>query len=215
MRTCPVIAWLLRLAAMLAVPLPGRAADPLVDSAVVALDAVDRSPPARNCSPKKRFPRATRTRARLAARRAPPGRGSPEAVIARALARNGLHGERARLTREALLRNLARADAWELFGLRRQRPRPGRSANPRPSRRASTSGHLAEVPPSILPDGPAGRGAAGSLPAWCCAPTTKTRRARRAVRTRPRQPGDRLARNDPKGRARCRWCRSATTIRCR
>ena len=40
---------------------------------------------------------------------------APEAVIARALAVNGLAGERARLTREALLRNLARADAWELF----------------------------------------------------------------------------------------------------
>ena len=40
---------------------------------------------------------------------------APEAVIARAFAVNGLVGERARLTREALLRNLARADAWELF----------------------------------------------------------------------------------------------------
>lgn len=40
---------------------------------------------------------------------------APEAVIARAFALNGLTGERARLTRESLLRNLARADAWELF----------------------------------------------------------------------------------------------------
>ena len=40
---------------------------------------------------------------------------APEAVIVRAFALNGLEGERARLTREALLRNLARADAWELF----------------------------------------------------------------------------------------------------
>ncbi len=40
---------------------------------------------------------------------------APEAVIARAFAANGLIGERARLTREALLRNLARADSWELF----------------------------------------------------------------------------------------------------
>ncbi len=41
---------------------------------------------------------------------------APEAVITRAFARNGLSGERAQWTREALLRNLARADAWELFG---------------------------------------------------------------------------------------------------
>ncbi|MBE7213079.1 MAG: hypothetical protein INR65_18865 [Gluconacetobacter diazotrophicus] len=40
---------------------------------------------------------------------------APEAVIARAFALNGLTGERARLTRESLLRNLARADSWELF----------------------------------------------------------------------------------------------------
>lgn len=40
---------------------------------------------------------------------------SPEAVIARALARNGLTGTRAAVTRESLLRNLSRADAWELF----------------------------------------------------------------------------------------------------
>ena len=40
---------------------------------------------------------------------------APESVIMRAFALNGLTGERARLTREALLRNLARADAWELF----------------------------------------------------------------------------------------------------
>lgn len=40
---------------------------------------------------------------------------APEAVIARAFAVNGLTGERARLTRESLLRNLARADSWELF----------------------------------------------------------------------------------------------------
>lgn len=40
---------------------------------------------------------------------------APEAIIARAFAVNGLLGERARLTRESLLRNLARADAWELF----------------------------------------------------------------------------------------------------
>lgn len=40
---------------------------------------------------------------------------APEAVIARAFAANGLTGERARLTRESLLKNLARADAWELF----------------------------------------------------------------------------------------------------
>ncbi len=40
---------------------------------------------------------------------------APEAVIARAFVLNGLTGERARLTRESLLRNLARADAWELF----------------------------------------------------------------------------------------------------
>ena len=40
---------------------------------------------------------------------------SPESVIARAFQRNGLAGEAARVTRESLLRNLARADAWELF----------------------------------------------------------------------------------------------------
>ncbi len=40
---------------------------------------------------------------------------APEAVIARAFALNGLAGERAWLTRASLLRNLARADSWELF----------------------------------------------------------------------------------------------------
>ena len=40
---------------------------------------------------------------------------APESIITRAFALNGLTGERARLTRESLLRNLARADSWELF----------------------------------------------------------------------------------------------------
>lgn len=41
---------------------------------------------------------------------------SPEAVIARAFQANGLDSARAQLTRDCLLRNLARADAWQLFG---------------------------------------------------------------------------------------------------
>lgn len=40
---------------------------------------------------------------------------SPEAIIARAFAANGLDPARAGLTRACLLRNLARADDWQLF----------------------------------------------------------------------------------------------------
>lgn len=90
-----------------------RAIDPLVDSAVTSL--------ARLTDPRRLELLSDETfRAQLG-----PALGwlhvarrrdvAPEAIIARAFAMNGLLGERARLTREALLRNLARADAWELF----------------------------------------------------------------------------------------------------
>lgn len=90
-----------------------RAVDPLVDSAVTSLAGLT--------DPRRLEMLSDETfRAQLG-----PALGwlhvarrrdvAPEAVIARAFVLNGLVGERARLTREALLRNLARADAWELF----------------------------------------------------------------------------------------------------
>ena len=92
-----------------------RAADSLVDGAVTALAALTNPERLTRLDDEDQF------RAQLG-----PALGwlhvarrrdvSPEAIITRAFAANGLNGERARLTRDALLRNLARADAWELFG---------------------------------------------------------------------------------------------------
>ncbi len=95
-------------------PSPARGADALVDAAVTALSQL--TDPARLAS----LPDDDSVAAQLG-----PALGwihvarrhdvSPESVIARAFQRNGLTGEPARATRESLLRNLARADAWELF----------------------------------------------------------------------------------------------------
>ena len=191
MRTFPVtvLPWLL-LAALMSCPLPGRAADPLVDSAVVALAQLT-DPHRLEQLPEGDF------RAQLG-----PALGwlhvarrrdvSPEAVIARALARNGLEGERARLTREALLRNLARADAWELFDYA-DSARALSDGKPAPIPAGIHRGHLAQAA-VILPEG---------LRAWdrrefaCLVLRADDEEPTRAPRgSHRRQPGDMLARND-------------------
>ena len=129
------------------------AADPTVDSAVVAL-ALLTDPHRLTVLPEDQF------RAQLG-----PALGwlhaarlrdvAPESVIARAFARNGLSGEQARLTREALLRNLARADAWEMF----QYPESARALSggqPAPIPAGIHQGHFAEAT-VILPEGLAPR----------------------------------------------------------
>ena len=136
-------------ACLSAVPRPARAADALVDNAVSALAQLT-DPRRLSGLPEGEF------RAQLG-----PALGwlnvarhqdvSPESVIVRALARNGLDGERARLTREALLRNLARADAWELFS----HPESTRAlalGAPAPIPAGIHQGHLAQAA-VILPDG--------------------------------------------------------------
>ena len=145
----PIAILCLLAATVAAAPRPVRAADALVDSAVTSL--------AQLTDPHRlELLREDDFRAQLG-----PALGwlhvarhedvSPEAVIARALARNGLDGERARLTREALLRNLARADAWELF----DHPDSARALSdgkPVPIPAGIHRGHLAEAA-VILPDG--------------------------------------------------------------
>ena len=124
---------------------------------------------------------------------------APEAVIARAFALNGLDGERARLTREALLRNLARADAWELFAPRGQRPCPGRR-QPAPIPAGIHRGHLAETAIVFRAGlGPQSQRefaclvlrADDDLPRAVPAPPSKRRGAP------ARQPGDMLAHHNP------------------
>ncbi len=106
-----MVLWL----AALCCALTARGADPLVDSAATAISQL--IDPARLA----RLPDDATVEAQLG-----PALGwlhvarrhdvSPEAVIARALALNGtLTPDQARATRESLLRNLARADAWDLF----------------------------------------------------------------------------------------------------
>ncbi len=132
-----------------AVPRPARAADPLVDNAVNALAQLT-DPRRLSGLPEGEF------RAQLG-----PALGwlnvarhedvSPECVIVRALARNGLDGERARLTRDALLRNLARADAWELFN-HAESTRALALGAPAPIPAGIHQGHLAQAA-VVLPDG--------------------------------------------------------------
>ena len=102
------------LGAMLCCPMSVHGTDALVDSAVTALSQL--TDPARLAL----LPDDSAVEAQLG-----PALGwihvarrhdvSPESLIARAFQRNGLTGETARTTRESLLRNLARADGWELF----------------------------------------------------------------------------------------------------
>ena len=126
-----------------------RAADPTVESAVAAISQLT-DPHRLEALPEVQF------RAQLG-----PALGwlhvarrrdvAPESVIARAFERNGLDGERARLTREALLRNLARADSWELF----DHPDSARALSggePAPIPTGLHRGHLAQAA-VILPEG--------------------------------------------------------------
>ena len=126
-----------------------RAADPLVDGAVTALAQLT-DPRRLEALPEPAF------RAQLG-----PALGwlhvarrrdvAPESVIGRAFALNGLDSERARLTREALLRNLARADAWELFA-HDNSARALAGGQPAPIQMGMHRGHLAETA-IILPAG--------------------------------------------------------------
>ena len=177
---------------MLAAGRPLRAADPLVDGAVTALAQLT-DPRRLEALPDPAF------RAQLG-----PALGwlhvarrrdvAPEAVIGRAFALNGLDSERARLTREALLRNLARADAWELFA-HDNSARALAGGQPAPIQMGMHRGHLAETA-IILPAGlgPQARRefaclvlrADDEIPPPAPAPTPSRRRQR--------QPGDLLAR---------------------
>ena len=145
---------------------------------------------------------------------------APESVIARAFERNGLGGERARLTREALLRNLARADAWELFG-HDASARAMAVGKPALIAAGIHQGHFAEVA-VLLPEG---LGRESQREFACLVLRADDEMPPVPVRPHPRQPGDRMAaaaratrgRNDLEGtapRRRCRWCRSVTTIHC-
>ena len=126
-----------------------RAADPLVDGAVTALAQLT-DPHRLEALPDPAF------RAQLG-----PALGwlhvarrrdvAPESVIGRAFVLNGLDSERARLTREALLRNLARADAWELFA-HDNSARALADGQPAPILTGMHRGHLAETA-IILPAG--------------------------------------------------------------
>ena len=137
------------LAALLTGPRDAFATDPAVDSAVTALARLT-DPLRLEALPEDQF-RAQLGPAlgwlHLARRRDV----APESVIARAFAFNGLEGERARLTRSALLSNLARADAWELF----QHPVSARALSngwPAPIPAGVHRGHLAQAA-VIQPEG--------------------------------------------------------------
>ncbi len=123
---------------------------------------------------------------------------APESVLGRAFALNGLDGERARLTREALLRNLARADVWELFA-HEPSARALADGRPAPILTGSHRGHLAQTD-IILP---AGLGLQARREFACLVlraddepplPTTPTPSPRRRPR---RQAGDLFARAEP------------------
>ena len=174
---------------LLALCLPVRAADPLVDSAVNALAQLT-DPNRLALLPEADF------RAQLG-----PALGwlnvarrrdvSPESVIVRALARNGLDGERARLTREALLRNLARADAWELFA-HADSARALSVGQPAPIPAGIHQGHLAQAA-VILPDG---LGPRDRREFACLVLRADDENPPRPARgSHHRQPGDLLARN--------------------
>ena len=127
-----------------------RAADPLVDGAVSAIATLTDPNRLELLADEDQF------RAQLG-----PALGwlhvarrrdvAPESVIVRAFGVNGLNGERARLTREALLRNLARADAWELFG-NSASAHALANGKPAPIGVGMHRGHLAQTA-VILPEG--------------------------------------------------------------
>ena len=164
-----------------------RAADPVVDAAATALAALT-DPQRLETLPDAAF------RAQLG-----PALGwlhvarrrdvAPESVIARAFARNGLNGERARLTRESLLRNLARADAWELFG-HEASARAMAVGKPALISSGIHQGHFAEVA-LILPEG---LGPESQREFACLVLRADDELPPAPVRPRPRQPGDRMAR---------------------
>ena len=164
------------------------AADALVDGAVTALAALTNPGRLEQITDEDRF------RAQLG-----PALGwlhvarrrdvSPEAVILRAFAANGLTGERARLTREALLRNLARADAWELF-TNAESARALANGRPAPIWAGMHRGHLAQAA-VVLPEG---LGETDRREFACLVLRADDEMPpRRARRYRP-QPGDLLAR---------------------
>ena len=165
---------------------PARAADPVVDAAATALGTLT-DPQRLETLPEATF------RAQLG-----PALGwlhvarrrdvAPEAVIARAFARNGLTGERARLTRESLLRNLARADAWELFG-HDASARAMALGKPALISSGIHQGHFAEVA-LVLPEG---LGRESSREFACLVLRADDELPPAAVPPRPRQPGDRMA----------------------
>ena len=173
-----------------------RAADPLVDGAVNALAQLT-DPHRLEALPDPAF------RAQLG-----PALGwlhvarrqdvAPESVIGRAFALNGLDSERAHLTREALLRNLARADAWELF-THENSARALADGRPAPILTGIHRGHLAQTA-IILPTGLGAQARrefaclvlrADDEPALPTAPSPTPRRRPR------RQAGDMLARALP------------------
>ncbi len=170
-----------------------RAADAVIDAAVTALGTLT-DPQRLETLPEEAF------RAQLG-----PALGwlhvarrrdvAPEAVIARAFARNGLTGERARLTREGLLRNLARADAWELFG-HDASARAMAIGKPALISSGIHQGHFAEVA-LVLPEG---LGRESSREFACLVLRADDELPPAPVPPRPRQPGDRMAQRPKKPR---------------
>lgn len=171
-----------------------RAADPLVDGAVTALAALTDPNRLGLLSDENQF------RAQLG-----PALGwlhvarrrdvSPEAVILRAFSVNGLNGERARLTREALLRNLARADAWELFG-NTTSARALADGRPAPIGVGMHQGHLA-LAAVVVPEG---LGSGGRREFACLVLRADDELPPRRVRRYRPQPGDMLAQRPEKPR---------------
>ncbi len=132
---------------------------------------------------------------------------APEAVITRAFGRNGLGGERARLTREALLRNLARADAWELF---RHDASARAMAVGKPALIAAGmhQGHFAEVA-VLLPEG---LGQESGREFACLVLRADDELPPAPVRPYPRQSGDRMAAIFPARPERVRRARPAVVV---
>ncbi len=132
---------------------------------------------------------------------------SPEAVIVRAFAANGLNGERARLTREALLRNLARADAWELFGnaVSAQALADGK---PAPIFIGMHQGHLA-LTAVVLPEG---LGVEYRREFACLVLRADDELPPRPARKYPRQSGDRWARQSERARRPPRPAKAAPKV---